>query len=217
MKNYFCIFLLSLLNNETISFNLPKAYDQSIGNWKLLYSDNTFLNKITENNMEKPSNNIELNIYPSNNNEKLSVKIKKYESKFSIKYTKLINCNLYMSACDQLDSLDRCLIPTENGENCCLIVLTAEKIIKSVGIFEIPYFTFLYKSGMNPKYVISWKIDLILNRLYVYFDKNTYVFEKDYYDKFANCDKSITANTFIISNIISFIFGKFLESTFYIK
>jgi len=96
---------------------------------------------------------------------------------------------------------------------CTLLILKTEKYIKSVGIFEFPYFAINYISGMNPRYLISWKVDNILGRLYIYFDNNTYIFEKNIYDKLDNSNDRITTNTFLATNLLSFLLGKFLEKT----
>jgi hypothetical protein len=219
------------------------AAEKAIGNWKLLYTDNNIFyqkniikkeiinyNKhfiLYDNHNEY--NKIELNIYPDYENKldltltnmqnnltnlqketiilnntfpKLILTIKKYEKQNLITYSKIINCNLF------LDSYK------ENNEYCSLLILTSEKMIKSFGIFEFPHLTFLYKSAMNSTYAITWKIDTQLNRLYVYFDKNTYVFEREFYDEMIMNKQSITTNTFIVTNIISFIMCKLLEKIF---
>jgi len=194
----------------TYSFT-PTIYEPVIGKWRLLYSDNILptetvgweLNILPE--IEKYENNID------NSKAKLLVKIKKNESNKFISYSKIINSNVYANLCEELDEEDRCLISTKNDENCCLVILNAEKYIRSIGIFELPYFANAYKSGMRPKYTISWKVDKLLNRLYIYADKNIYVFEKDYTSDIKLNDR-ITTNTFLATSIISFLFGKFLDS-----
>ena len=70
---------------------------------------------------------------------------------------------------------------------------------------------------MNPRYLISWKVDNILGRLYIYFDNNTYIFEKNIYDKLDNSNERITTNAFLITNLLSFLLGKFLEKTIHIS
>ena len=143
----------------------------------------------------------------------LLVKIKRYEYNNIITYSKIINCLIKNNSCDDLSNFDKCSISTEDGELCSLIILKTEKNIKSIGVFEFPYFAIDYISGMSPRYLISWKVDNLLGRLYIYFDNNTYVFEKKIYD---NNDKRITTNVFLITNILSFFFGKFLEKTLHI-
>lgn len=202
--------IILILIKITISF-IPTIYEPVIGKWRLLYSDNILptetigweLNILPE--IEKYENNID------NSNAKLLVKIKKNESNKFISYSKIINSNVYANLCEELDEKDKCLISTNNGEHCCLVILNTEKYIRSVGIFELPYFANAYKSGMNPKYTISWKVDKLLNRLYIYVDKNIYVFEKDYISDIKLNDR-ITTNTFLATSIISFLFGKFLDS-----
>ena len=184
-------------------------------------------------------NKIELNIYPDYENindtfPKLLLKIKKYEKQNMVTYSKIINCNLFMESSPTFSNLIRLgpqhcksswallnsceeiheVKKTHENKQCSLIVLESEKMIKSVGIFEFPHITFLYKSAMNPTYAITWKIDTQLNRLYVYFDKNTYVFEREFYDELIMNKQSITTNTFIVTNVISFIMCKLLEKIF---
>lgn len=157
-----------------------------------------------------------------------------------ITYSKIINCNLFTESSspfshlichshhhskpsldsknslewvDNSEEIEKVQKIREN-EQCSLVVLESEKMIKSIGIFEFPHITFLYKSAMNPTYAITWKIDTQLNRLYVYFDKNTYVFEREFYDEMIMNKQSITTNTFIVTNIISFIMCKLLEKIF---
>jgi hypothetical protein len=200
-----------LLNIKQVQSFTPTIYEPIIGKWKLLYSDNILPNE---------SNGWELNILPEiekyennidSSKAKLLVKIKKNESNKFISLTKIINSNVYTNLCEELNDEDKCLISTNNGENCCLVILKAEKYIKSIGIFELPYFANAYKSGMRPKYTISWKVDKLLNRLYIYADKNIYVFEKDYVSDIKLNDR-ITTNSFLATSIISFLFGKFLDS-----
>jgi len=106
----------------------------------------------------------------------------------------------------------------DKNEFCSLVILTAEKSISSIGIFDFPYFAVKYKSGMSPKYLIKWKVDNLLNRLYLYIDEHTYVFEKDFFKSFKNNDyENITTNTFLLTNLISFLLGKLLEKTIHIE
>jgi hypothetical protein len=111
----------------------------------------------------------------------------------------------------------KCSLSIEDGELCTLLILKTEKYIKSVGVFEFPYFGIDYISGMNPRYLISWKVDNILDRLYIFFDKNTYVFEKNIYDKIEDNNERITTNFFLITNLLSFLLGKFLEKFIHIQ
>ena len=97
-----------------------------------------------------------------------------------------------------------------DGEICSLIVLKSEINIKSIGIFEFPYFSQDYITGLNPKYMIIYKTDLQLNRLYIYFDKNKYVFQRTN-DKIYRKEERVTTNVFLITNLISFYLGKLLE------
>ena len=205
MKYNFIIFQL------TYSFT-PTIFEPAIGRWELLYSDNILINDKTS---------WELNIIPEvekyennadNSKAKLLVKIKKNESNKFMTYTKLIKSNVYSNLCENLDEDDRCNISTDNDENCCLVILTAEKYIRSVGIFELPHLANSYKSGMRQRYTMSWKVDKSLNRLYIFVDKNIYVFEKNFVNDLMKNDR-VTTNSFLITNIISFILGKLLEST----
>lgn len=71
---------------------------------------------------------------------------------------------------------------------------------------------------MNPKYLIKWRIDNSLNRLYIFLDSYTYVFEKKIIDiKKNNNYDNITTNTFLLTNLISFFLGKLLEKTIHIE
>lgn len=229
LKIFYCFYLFfhtthGLLNNKFFPFG-----EQAIGNWKLLYTDN---NIFYQQNIKKKElfnfdkyfvlydnhneyDKIELNIYPDYENKndtfpKLLLKIKKYEKQNMITYSKIINCNLFMSSCKEIDDLEE----IEENKQCSLIVLKSEKMIKSFGIFEFPHITFLYKSAMNSTYAITWKIDTLTNRLYIYFNKNTYVFEREFYDEMIMNKQSITTNTFIVTNVISFIMCKLLEKIF---
>ena len=177
-------------------------FDSAIGKWSLLYTTNVIFDNM---------NNIELCIKPEYNSNNVNVKIKKYEYNGLITFTKILESNILENIeCE--DKLDiKC------GEQCCMIILNSEKYLKSIGIFEFPYLAIKYKSIIKPKCLIGWKVDKLLNRLYIYFDNNYYVFEKNYYDNYYNKQNSITTDIFLITNVISFVFGKFLESTFHIK
>jgi hypothetical protein len=166
-------------------------FDNAIGKWKLLYSSNKFI-----------TNNKKFNICinPCKENiDEVCVKIKRYESNNFITYSKIINCAL---------SNDM-----NNNQVCSLLVLKTEKYIKSIGIFEFPYFAVEYISGMRPKYFLNWRVDN--SRLYIVLDNNTYIFEKMVYDESSD-ETKITTNAFIITNLLSFLFGKFLEKTFHL-
>jgi len=199
------------LNFLTNIYSLSKL-EPTIGRWKLLYTDSILYNK---------KNDCYLDIFPiDNNRNKLSIEINRIEKKnimilrkkitsktvcitdpkkSDIKSPKIINCNSVI-----------------NNNKCSLVILTSEKFIQSIGIFQIPYFGINYKSEMRPEYLITWDFDIQLNRLYIYLDNNKYIFERNLLDtsEITN-EKVITTNTFIISNIISFVFGKILENIFH--
>ena len=197
----FLIFLFSLLmyvNAYRIS-----PYDSAIGRWKLLYSDNFELN----------NKHIDLCIEPYE--DQLKIKIKRYENDNVITIKKMIYCTVEYGIPDINYNIQ--FIPLNDGEICTLILLKSQKFIKSIGIFEFPYFALNYKTGMCPKYIICWKYNAFLQRLYIYIDNYTYVFDKNYYDKFTDKHDSIMTNTFFITNIISFILGKLLEKTIHLQ
>lgn len=196
---YYYYFLLLLF---VIDGFLLNNFDSAIGKWSLLYTTNIIFDNI---------NNIELCIKPEYNTKSVNVKIKKYEYNGLITFTKILESNI-LETIDYDDKLEiKC------GEQCCMIILNSEKYLKSIGMFDFPYFAIKYKSIMKPKCLIGWKVDKLLNRLYIYFDNHYYVFERNYYDNFYNKQNSITTDAFLITNIISFVLGKFLESTFHIK
>jgi hypothetical protein len=168
-------------------------YEPCIGNWKLLYSNNKNLN-----------NNIDLEILPIKDNE-LSVIIKRCEASNFIIYKKIIKCKAYYDECKEIEN------DIDEGEICSLVVLKSEKNIKSIGIFEFPYFSQHYITGLNPKYIIIYKADLLLNRLYISFDKNKYVFERIINNKLNRKEERVTTSVFLITNLISFYLGKLLE------
>jgi hypothetical protein len=206
MNIYLFILFLYLYITTIYSFKI-NIYNNAIGNWKLLYSSNKFLQ----------DTKFKLLINPCKNNlDEICVILKRCESNNLITYTKIINCVIQNNSCNDLSSIDKCSLSIEDGELCSLIILKTEKYIKSIGIFEFPYFGIDYISGMSPKYLISWKVDNILGRLYIYFDNNTYIFEKLFYDKLDN-NESITTNVFLITNLLSFFLGKFLEKTIHIN
>jgi hypothetical protein len=191
----------------TYSFKI-NVFDNAIGKWKLLYSTNKYLR----------NNKFDLVINPCKDNiDEVCVKIKKYEYNNIITYTKIVNCAVQNNCCDDLADSDKCSLSIEDGELCTLLILKTEKYIKSIGVFEFPYFGIDYISGMNPRYLISWKVDNILDRLYIFFDKNTYVFEKNMYDKIEDNNERITTNFFLITNLLSFFLGKFLEKFIHIQ
>ena len=173
-------------------------YESCIGNWKLLYSDNKYIN----------NNNLDIEIYPIKDDE-VSVKIKKCESYNFITYKKIISCLAYV---------EKCMVDNDfnDGEICTLIVLKSEKNIKSIGIFEFPYFSRDYITGLSPKYMIIYKTDLQLNRLYIFFDKNIYVFQR-IFEKIYTKEERVITNVFLITNLISFYLGKILEKYINIK
>jgi hypothetical protein len=206
------IFLIPLIFYKVYSFNI-NFFDPAIGNWKLLYCDNQILN------LEK--NKCELSIFPSDNkSHKLAIKIRKYEKKLGfIIFTKIINSNAYYHSCALIDNIKNDLIVENPVQSyCSLIILTAEKSISSIGIFDFPYFALKYKSGMMPKYLIKWKIDNSLNRLYIFLDNHSYVFERKLIEiKKNNNYDNITTNAFLLTTIISFLLGKFLEKTIHLE
>ncbi len=196
--NYFTYFTYFTFIKYVQSLTINK-FDSVIGKWKLLYSNNYNFN----------DNYCELCIKPNILNDDLYVKIKKYEYSGFITFTKVIETSVIES--------NENVINIKCGEECSMIILNSEKYLKSIGIFDFPYFAIKYKSIMKPKYIIIWKIDKLLNRLYIYLDNHIYVFERNYYDKFSSNQQIITADTFLITNLISFLLGKILESTFHIK
>lgn len=202
---FFFIFLNYFQLSKSFKIN---NFDSVIGKWKLLYTTNIIFNN---------ENYCELCIKPSLTKNDLSVKIKKYESYGLITFTKVVESSIIENKCDALELDLDYKMDIKCGEECCMIILNSEKYLKSVGIFEFPYFATKYKSEMKPQYLIGWKVDKLLNRLYIYLDKHTYIFERNYYDKFSSREQIITADTFLITNLISFILGKLLESTFHIK
>lgn len=203
MNLYLTIFFISLKIYEIYSFKI-NVFDNAIGKWQLLYSSNKFLK----------DDKFNLVIDPCKNNiDEVCVKIKRYEYNNIITYSKIVNCAIQNDSCNNLLNSEKCSLSIEDGELCTLLILKTEKYIKSVGIFEFPYFAVDYISGMNPRYLISWKVDNILGRLYIYFDNNTYIFEKNIYDKLDYSNDRVTTNTFLITNLLSFLLGKFLEKT----
>jgi hypothetical protein len=185
-------------------------FEPVIGNWKLLYSDNKYFNKYGSDN-----NNFDLEIFPFNDIE-LSVKIKRYENYNFITYIKSLNCKAYQTDCNNIND---CIISDKisiNDDICTLIILTAEKNIKSIGIFEFPYFSTNYISSLRPEYYIIYKIDIQLNRLYILFDNNIYVFQRSKISKVIQDERVIT-NVFLVTNFISFLVGKFLEKIIHIN
>jgi len=191
------IYIILSLFYITNCFNLV-PYESCIGNWKLLYSDNKYIN----------NNNLDIEIYPIKDDE-VSVKIKKCESYNFITYKKIISCLAYV---------EKCMVDNDfnDGEICTLIVLKSEKNIKSIGIFEFPYFSRDYITGLSPKYMIIYKTDLQLNRLYIFFDKNIYVFQR-IFEKIYTKEERVITNVFLITNLISFYLGKILEKYINIK
>lgn len=207
MNLYLIIFFISLNIYIIDSFKI-NLFDNAIGKWQLLYSSNKFLK----------DDKFNLVIDPCKNNiDEVCVKIKRYEYNNIITYSKIVNCAIQNDSCNNLLNSEKFSLSIEDGELCTLLILKTEKYIKSVGIFEFPYFAVDYISGMNPRYLISWKVDNILGRLYIYFDNNTYIFEKNIYDKLDNSNDRVTTNTFLVTNLLSFLLGKFLEKTIHIN
>lgn len=204
MKLFIFLELINIVSSFTLS-----SFEPTIGKWKFLYTTNTDLT----------NRNFDIQISPSNEDiNDMVVKIKIYESLNILKYTKIINCNVMHGLPKQYYTLNECLLFPEDGEICSLLILKAEKIFKSIGIFEFPYFTINYTSGMNPKYIITWKVDYLLNRLYINIETDTYIFEKknnDYID--SHNEESVTTNVFLITNLLSFFFGKLLEKTIHMN
>ena len=202
---YLKIYITSLLNLFLFqkSYSFPKYnkyFEPAIGKWKLLYTDNKILLP------NKKNNQCNLDIYPTNDSNKLLVEINRYENKNFIIEKKIIHSNIFCISCD---------VDDDSNRHCSLVILQSQKFIQSVGIFEIPYFAIDYKSGMNPEYLIRWKVDPTQNRLFIYLDNTYYIFEKNYYDMDINNEKTITTNAFLISNLISFIIGKLLQNVFH--
>lgn len=176
-------------------------YDSAIGRWKLLYSDNQKIN----------IKHVDLCIEPFES--QLKIKIKKYENDNLITIKKMILFTIDGS--NNLETEENNKI--NYADICTLVLVKSQQYIKSVGILEFPYLAFDYKTEMFPKYVINWKYNPLLARLYIYFDDYTYVFEKNYYDKCSDKHDNITMNTFVFANIFSFILGKLLEKIVHLQ
>ena len=197
--------LLSII--PLVSTSKLNIFEPTIGKWKLLYSTNEQL----------INNNFDLQILPSKNKiNELFIQIKKYESYGFVTFTKIINCGVVDKLSDTIGEHNKYPL-TKNFDLCSLFVLKSEKYIKSIGIFEFPYFAVNYVSAMSPKYIICWKVNNELKRLYLYINKDTYVFEKKYYDKSDDDSENVTTNIFLITNILSFLLGKFLENIIHIN
>ena len=217
-----------LINKFLLTYSfIIKSFDSAIGNWKLLYTDNSFIDY----NIEK--NKIDLSIYPiinykKNNNINLKItqdykkennilflQIKRYEYNNFFILTKNINCNIYDINClDYICNTDNINSLIKDNKICSLVILNTQKYIKSIGIFELAFKGIEYKSEMKPNYYIQWRVDNILNRLYIEIDNNTYVFEKIFYDNNYIINNKITINTFLLSNLISFLLYKIFENIF---
>lgn len=208
MNNLIKIIIYNIIYICVIYSFKINIFDNVIGNWQLLYSSNIFLN----------DHKFKIDVIPCKNNiNELLVKINRYETNNLITYSKIINCIIQNEECNELNNSDKCSLSIKDEELCTLVILKTEKYIKSIGIFEFPYFAVDYISGMNPKYLISWRVDNLLERLYIYFDNNTYVFKKKYYDIQDCNNERITTNVFLITNILSFYLGKFLEKILHIN
>ena len=182
------------------ALNYNKYFEPVIGKWKLLYTDNTLFIP------NKKNNQCNLDIYPSDKPNKLYVEINRYENINFMLQKKTVNSNVFCVSCE---------LDEESNRQCSLLILQSQKLIQSIGIFEIPYFAMDYKSGMSPEYFIKWKVDIQQNRLYIYLNNTYYIFEKNYYDLDINNEKTITTNAFLLSNLISFIIGKLLQNIFH--
>ena len=205
MKYNYIILLFQIRHVYSFRTNM---FDNAIGKWKLLYNDN----------MNIKNNNFDIDISPLDNRiDQLSVKIRRYEFKNIVTLTKMINCKVYGTSCEELKNMEECLILDDKDKLCSLLILDTEKYIKSVGIFEFPSFSLKYNSAMNPKYFIIWRVDKVLNRLYIYFDNYTYVFEKIICDSSSVKVENITTNTFLLTNLISFLLGKLLDKTIHLQ
>ena len=159
---YFCLLLLFVIDGFLLN-----NFDSAIGKWSLLYTTNIIFDNI---------NNIELCIKPEYNTNSVKVKIKKYEYNGLITFTKILESNILEN--NNYDYKYDDNLEIKCGEQCCMIILNSEKYLKSIGMFDFPYFAVKYKSIMKPKCLIGWKVDKLLNRLYIYFDNHYYVFEK---------------------------------------
>lgn len=133
MKILYCLYYLLTLNNIIFSVAYRVSpYDSAIGRWKLLYSDNFQIN----------NKYIDLCIEPDE--DQLKIKIKRYENENLITIKKNILCTVDK----ELPYINSEYKPINNGETCTLILLKSQKFIKSIGIFEFPYFALNYKTGM---------------------------------------------------------------------
>jgi hypothetical protein len=202
---------LLLITYSFLNLSIPiNIVEPTIGRWKLLYTNSVLYNK---------KNDCYLDIFPLENGKdknKLSVEINRIEKKNILILRKKITSKTvcYLPSIQKNNLIKNPFLI--NNNKCSLVLLTSEKFIQSIGIFQIPYFGVNYKSEMRPEYAITWDFDIGLNRLYIYFDNNKYIFERNFMDssEITN-EKIITTNTFIISNLISFIFGKILENIFH--
>ncbi len=208
--------LLSLLLNFTCTYSLlvsykstsiMKNYEPIIGKWNLLYSNDENFRKY----------DCELSIYPSNDLLELCVNIKRLDSIGLITYTKIVNAMVKNINCEEYNTFKECPIIDNSDEYCSLVLLKSEKYIKSVWIVEFPYFPKEYNTQMKEEYILRWKSDVILNRLYIFIDKKIYVFEKKIY-KNGNQGKDsvIFMNIFIISNFFSILFDKMFDILFHL-
>lgn len=163
--------LLNLLLRFFLLYGFKiNSFEPIIGNWRLLYTNGKY----------SKDNRLSLKIIPFNNElNNVNVDIKHCENNNILTFTKIINCNLKDHDCNAVNDIDNCNFQINGGERCCLIIKKTEKYIKSIGVFEFPYFSIKYNSSMNKKYTVIWKINHLLGRLYIYFDNDTYIFEKN--------------------------------------
>ena len=179
------------------------SIDNAIGKWSLLYTSNICF-----------TDDLLLDIKPSTileNRNKYHNK-NQIEYDFDIKLT--ITCrNHFINTQKILSFITKeveCDLIDSNKINCNLLFLTSEKYIQSLGIIDFPQIIKKYDSSYQYENILRSNVYINCDKLYIHFNNHNYIFEKII--NVSQQKENIISQTFIMSNLLSFIFGKLFDN-----
>jgi hypothetical protein len=194
--------ILTLINCLTLIDCLRiNSIDNAIGKWSLLYTSNICF-----------TDDLLLDIKPSTILENLNLNQNQYEYDFDIKLT--ITCrNHFINTQKILSFITKeveCDLIDSNKINCNLLFLTSEKYIQSLGIIDFPQIIKKYNSSYQYENMLKSNVYINCDKLYIYFNNHNYIFEKII--NVSQQKENIISQTFIMSNLLSFAFGKLFDN-----
>jgi len=186
------------LKINRINNPIQNSIYNSIGKWSLLYTSNICVN-------DDLILDIKLSRLVEN---ELDIKLSLICKNHFINTKKIIS--FVTKELDNTDDTDY----TDNTRNknikCNLIFLTSERFIQSFGIIDFPEVIKKYDSSYQSENVLSSDIYIDNNKLYIHFNNHDYIFDRIL--NIPNEKENIISKTFILSNLLSFFFGKIFEN-----